>query len=177
MEAKAEELAVEYVENPAKRLKETGLLFELNRKILHPFGMAITESESGTIELIECHNDDEGIVYDEEVYISASKAFSDFFSKEGEALLEARKETLGYIIQNYPDPLVKERGVELMAIHYNKGIRFTLPYDWANKTFKDWFNWTIEEFGQFHDPKQAEYIYIKAKEEGVLIKEVTVPQY
>lgn len=177
METDKEELDVKYVENPARRLKENGLLFELNRKILHPFGMAITESESGSIELIECKNDNEGIVYDEEVYISASKAFSDFFRREGEALLKSRKEKLGYVVQNYPDPLVKERGVEIMTIHYNKGVRFTIPYDWATKTFKDWFNWTVEEFGQFHDSKQAEYIYIKAKEEGILIKEVTVPQY
>lgn len=171
-----EELPVDFVKNSTDALLETGLLFEINRKILHPFGLALSPTEKNELELIRGIDDPEGFVYDEETFITSSRKFSEFFSKHGEALLAKRKWNLGYIIQNYPDPLVKVNGLSLLTKEDNVGIEFTIPYDWARTSIREWYDWSIEEFGRYHDIHQSYQIYVDAKESGVIISEDRVSE-
>lgn len=60
-----------YVKDAAKFLLEAGLLGEINRKVLHPLGLALIVKENldGTCkfsnELLDCRDDFEGISFPE----------------------------------------------------------------------------------------------------------------
>lgn len=107
--------------NP-KILRDSGLLFEINRKILHPFGLAleiITGSDNG-IKLIwqengkqkefnigeealggiwDYRNDPEGIIYGENELKIGKQKYENFMKEFGYKKLQERKNKLGYIIQ------------------------------------------------------------------------------
>lgn len=90
---------------PEKFLMDTGLLFEINRKVLHPFGLALAvnvDDERDIItkfEIIDHRDDLEGIVYSEEAYFVGKEKFDKFMKEFGEKRLQTRKSALGYIEQ------------------------------------------------------------------------------
>jgi hypothetical protein len=89
----------------------TGLLFEINRWILHPFGLALEvieqEDEMGQIHivisegLLDLRTDPEGLVFGERAFIEGKNALSKFLDDYGRQKLQLRKEKLGYIIQHH----------------------------------------------------------------------------
>jgi len=97
-----------------KELSERGLLFEINRRVLHPLGLAISidvERDDETDEIMsakfgdiwDCQEDPEGIVYTDELFAVGLQKYQDYMEQEGNALLEARRKSLGYIIQGDDD--------------------------------------------------------------------------
>jgi|SRR5690606_3002291 len=97
----------EKVNNYVRYLLDNGLLFEINRKVLHPLGLALVVNvdeenrKKITIDgLIKVPEDDkEGFVYDDETFTVGSEKYEKFLEKYGRKRLELRKEELGYIIQ------------------------------------------------------------------------------
>ncbi len=90
-------------------LSQTGLLFEINRKILHPFGLALelmeAEDDDGNVVIllgdIDDHRDDpEGITFGEKTFKEGMSKLTKFMEEFGKERLRTRKEALGYIIQH-----------------------------------------------------------------------------
>lgn len=92
------------VVNPAKFLIDSGLLFEINRTILHPFGLAIgvadTETEQdGVFTICDSRDDAEGFLYHESLLPLGKAKLEKFLQEEGALLLERRLHKLGYVVQ------------------------------------------------------------------------------
>lgn len=91
------------------RLVDDGLLFEINRQVLHPLGMALAvvvdssnQSTPESVVLLET-DDAEGVLFDESNFIDGASKFSNYFKKAGEDRVSKRYETLGYIRQSRSD--------------------------------------------------------------------------
>lgn len=91
--------------DPARFLSESGLLGEINRRVLHPFGLALGYEDDGTgvapkmIVLDISANDPEGFAFDDKSLADIRAKFESFMAKDGNARLEARKAALGFIEQ------------------------------------------------------------------------------
>lgn len=98
------------------------MLFEINRKTLHPLGLALevftgadngftlTWTEDGVEKkyyigeeafgnLWDYRDDPEGVIYGEESYKDGKKKYDNFMKESGNKKLEDRKKVLGYIVQ------------------------------------------------------------------------------
>jgi len=90
---------------PVKDLLDTGLLFEINRRVLHPLGMALAVSidddpgEAIIAGVWDCRDDPEGIRFTDELFSLGIKKYEDYLEQRGNAALAARKILLGYLIQ------------------------------------------------------------------------------
>jgi hypothetical protein len=101
---------MKWVKQFPKYLVENGLLFEINRKVLHPLGMELVVDVDyenrkwlrvDRLEYVE--NDPEGILYDEETLRANQKAYQRYLDEEGQGKLDARKGKLGFIVQGESD--------------------------------------------------------------------------
>ena len=167
------------IKDPVSFLRETGLLFEINRQVLHPFGLAlavIPEEEAGnlgTFQLLDARNDKEGFLYDPEVYIEGLQKTNAFLQDFGLKKLEERMEELGYIMQNYPDPHIKKNGV-LLAYHSSNEkevIYFRVPLEWLETQIGEWFGMEVSEFLYEYDDEQTKLLYEKAKADKIILEE------
>jgi hypothetical protein len=92
----------------AELLLNTGLLYEINRTILHPLGMALAVSAddageiTGFAGLTDCCNDPEGMVFTPSA--AGPEKYRSFMAKTGKARLAARKQKLGFVVQPHPFP-------------------------------------------------------------------------
>lgn len=92
----------------AKELREMGLLWKINRDILHPFGLALetlqhedfTETFGG---VWDSRDDPEGMRYGEELHRKGFDKYSRFMEDEGLDLYTERMKRLGYIEQPLPE--------------------------------------------------------------------------
>ncbi|MCK9541093.1 MAG: hypothetical protein M0R03_03585 [Novosphingobium sp.] len=99
---------------PAARfLYDTGLLFEINRRILHPFGLAMEikyDDQEGALsdadaimtmsqELWDYRDDPEGMIYGDESLKNGGNKFKKFLDAFGKEKLQQRMELLGFTIQ------------------------------------------------------------------------------
>ena len=87
-------------------LVDNGLVFEINRKVLHPLGLAMivdvdpkNRRQLAITALIETE-DDEGFVYDEEAFAVGVDKYEKFLAKQGQERLDARKAKYGFIEQD-----------------------------------------------------------------------------
>lgn len=92
------------IKDAAAFLRDAGLIFEINRKILHPLGLAleIIINDDGTEEfgdLWDCRDDPEGVIYNKWCFESGLKKFKAYMKEQGNKLLKSRIETLGYLVQ------------------------------------------------------------------------------
>jgi len=100
-----------------KFLLTSGLLFEINRRVLHPFGLSLAvnvEDQEGMLSeedsivtlnssLINYSDDEEGIFFDDEALFEGTAKFRNFLRDFGEMRLKTRASKLGYTIQPTPD--------------------------------------------------------------------------
>lgn len=174
---------IEYVKNPINFLRETGLLYEINRTILHPLGLAMSvqlpkhegeETDVGVIQLWDCRNEKEGVLYAEETFMSGLEKYTKFMEEFGENKLNERFEELGYDVQSLPDPYYLKNGVELEAKDKETGesISFRVPPSWLAIKVDEWFGLSLEDFLQA--PQGSAYdlmpIYTEAKNDKVVMK-------
>jgi hypothetical protein len=179
---------IKYVKDPSKFLRDSGLLFEINRQVLHPFGLALAvlekpDSPSGEVAEIllwDYRDEKEGVVYGTDTFVSGITKLSDMLESFGVNKLEERKEELGYVVQEHPDPHLKKNGVILMTYNpsYNPDdeespdvVVFRVPFEWLEKEVWDWFEWSVDTFLSEYIYDQVEPIYHKAKREDVVIEE------
>ena len=95
---------VKKIKDAAAFLRDTGLLFEINRKILHPLGMALETqiADDGTETfgaLWDCRDDPEGMIYNDECYASGLKKFKVYMKEQGNKSLKSRIARLNYLVQ------------------------------------------------------------------------------
>ena len=101
---------IKKITDSARFLLDTGLLFELNRRILHPFHMALEVyvDDDGKAHLGAIwdgrKDNDGGIWFDEEAYKVGYDKLNAFMKEEGNALLKSRQDKLGYIYQEFETP-------------------------------------------------------------------------
>ena len=87
----------------AEYLFDTGLLFEINRTLLHPLGIGlmIESTEDGVVfgkELVYT-DDDEGLSFDKETYTIGKDKFNRFMREIGDERVSKRREIRGYVVQ------------------------------------------------------------------------------
>lgn len=97
-----------FIENPSKFLIDSGLLFEINRRILHPFGLALSmemrkdnedePSSEFNVKVWDCTADPEGITFQTDTF-KAGWAKYQAFRKNHRQRLGQRLISLGYLIQ------------------------------------------------------------------------------
>ena len=88
-------------------LLDNGIIFEINRKVLHPLGLALEvgihpdNSKWVSIHGVSSVDDDdeEGFLYDEETYKVGADKFKEFMKKVGSEKIALREGTLGYVVQ------------------------------------------------------------------------------
>jgi hypothetical protein len=88
-----------------KFLIDKGLVFEINRKVLHPLGLALVidldpqNKKRLIITGIMETQDQEGFLYDDETFTVGDKKYNQYLKEEGNDRLEFRKTKLGFIEQ------------------------------------------------------------------------------
>jgi len=97
---------IKRLENPAKLLLDSGLLFEINRILLHPLGMALeinVDDETGDPVSIggiwDYRDDPEGILYGEDELEIGFEKITKFMEEFGNEKIQQRYETVGFITQ------------------------------------------------------------------------------
>jgi len=104
----------------AEFLQENGLLFEINRKILHPFGIALyvveNEDDDGnkTValgDLQDYRDDPEGMIFGEKTFREGMGKLTKFMNEVGYQKLTTRHEHLGYVIQHAEQELIQSPDV------------------------------------------------------------------
>jgi len=93
--------------DPWKFLADSGLLFELNRLVLHPLGLALVlqVDDDGVHTLSglwDNRDDPEGICFAEETYAEGAEKFATFKRDNFVPRLPHRFHALGYIVQGQP---------------------------------------------------------------------------
>lgn len=87
---------------PLQFLKENGLLFELNRAVLHPLGLSLQVDEGGKVELLQTE-DPAGMVFTESTFNDGEQRLLEYMEREGSSKLASRRAFLQYVEQVDPD--------------------------------------------------------------------------
>jgi hypothetical protein len=93
------------IENPAEFLMTTGLLFEINRRVLHPLGLALEISlddetgESRIGGIWDYREDPEGITFEKKTFEHGLKKWEQYRDTGADRKIAERKALLGYVVQ------------------------------------------------------------------------------
>jgi hypothetical protein len=89
---------------------DSGLLFEINRTVLHPLGLAMEvtvsseDPSSVTISGIwDCRDEEEGVTYAPETFVRGSEKYQRFLDESGGERLRMRARRLGFVLQTKPE--------------------------------------------------------------------------
>lgn len=89
-----------------KQLREWGLLFEINRQVLHPLGLALAvEVDNDGNEIIspniwDCRDDPEGVLFGDDLFADGRRKARKMMEDWGTDKLQDRLGVLGYIVQD-----------------------------------------------------------------------------
>ena len=93
-----------------KYLVENGLLFEINRKVLHPLGLALVIDVDRDNRkwlrvdgLLSVEGDPDGFLYPDDTFRENQRIYKTYLDKEGQERLDTRKERLGFLVQGEQD--------------------------------------------------------------------------
>jgi len=98
-----------HIDEAAKFLLDNGLLFEINRKVLHPLGLALEiqmEDDGSNVtfgRIWDERKDQEGIIFAEDSLEDGANKLHGYMHQQGIVALAHRQEKLGYIIQALPE--------------------------------------------------------------------------
>lgn len=94
------------LENPAQFFMDSGLLFQINRQVLHPLGLAlevITDDETGEATgfggVWDYRDEDEGIRFTGEAFNDGLRKWEAFRKEYADEAIIKRKIRLGYVYQ------------------------------------------------------------------------------
>jgi len=98
------------VDKYVRFMVDNGLIFEINRKVLHPLGLSLDigihpdNSKWLAIKglLSVDDDDDEGFIFDGETYTVGAERYNMYLVKEGNKKLNDRVNSIGYIVQEMP---------------------------------------------------------------------------
>jgi hypothetical protein len=89
----------------AQFLIDSGLLFEINRTIMHPLGMALgfkqEEGKELKVVIRDCRPAPEQTVFSDEVYKAGVRKLRKFMRAFGDNQLRQRYQKLGWGVQSY----------------------------------------------------------------------------
>jgi hypothetical protein len=102
------------INNPNQFLVDSGLLFEINRTVLHPIGLALAvqideqkDDNQGTIEIIDVRDDPEGMIFTEESYEHGVLKLKRYMEENRDnACTQERFKRLGFVVQDESDKFV-----------------------------------------------------------------------
>jgi hypothetical protein len=90
-------------------LVDNGLLFEINRKVLHPLGLALIVDTSRdnrrrlAITGLAETDDEEGFLFDQETFEHGLDKLQKFMEKTGQIRIDNRMAKKGFVVQEDPD--------------------------------------------------------------------------
>lgn len=92
------------IKRPIEFLLENGLLFEINRKVLHPLGLALEAEidDDGKVvigSIWDCRSDPEGILFSPDSWQSGKDKLDKYMADYGEPVVKSRLQTLGFVEQ------------------------------------------------------------------------------
>ena len=97
-----------YISKPLEFLLENGLIFEFNRRVLHPVGLGLEidvrknedDQEETYLKLWSCPKDDpEGFIFPPDAFQLGGEKLTKFMDSRGNECKERRQNVLGYIEQ------------------------------------------------------------------------------
>lgn len=101
---------------PLRTLLDEGLLFEINRQVLHPFGLALAmewdDKEAGgePDRVVLLRTDDrDGMTFTTDALLEGEEKLHAFLEKEGNSRLAGRRMLLGFVHQVDPDQIKSGR--------------------------------------------------------------------
>ncbi|RMH15259.1 MAG: hypothetical protein D6701_10230 [Gemmatimonadetes bacterium] len=95
------------IENPVQFLVENGIMFELNRQVLHPLGMELRihlddDGDVDSIELLDNRDNPAPIYFSPEEYEAGRARYEQYLNEHGKANLQKRRR-IGAVIQTGPN--------------------------------------------------------------------------
>lgn len=87
---------------PLQFLRDKGLLFELNRSVLHPLGLTLQVDSDGKAELLQT-DDPAGMLFTQGEFLDGEARLMEFMNEEGSSRLAARRAFLQFVVQVDPD--------------------------------------------------------------------------
>jgi hypothetical protein len=99
------DVTIKRISEPARFLVNSGLLFEINRQVLHPLGLAlevVEDEDSGIYSMggiWDYRDDPEGILFAPKTFKDGLKKLNAYMDSGGRDKIARRKELLGYVVQ------------------------------------------------------------------------------
>lgn len=95
------------VDRPARFLVDNGILFELNRQVLHPLGLELhldldDDGELASIELLDNRPSPEPIYFSPEAFEEGRQKYERYLAEAGRRNMQKRRQ-LGVLIQTGPN--------------------------------------------------------------------------
>lgn len=96
------------VPNFAEFLVDSGLLFEINRRVLHPLGLALetTVDDDGHTEItgiLDYRSDPEGVLFADDTFNEGLRKLTAYMNARGTRAVVARRACVGFKVQGDPD--------------------------------------------------------------------------
>ncbi len=87
-------------------LVSSGLLFEINRTVLHPIGLAMTvvKNPDGSLAfgpIKDCRKEPHKLIFERAVYEKAQLKLNSFMRSYGDSQIDKRQKALGWGCQSY----------------------------------------------------------------------------
>jgi hypothetical protein len=176
------------IKSPSEFLIEEGLLYSINKNVLHPLGLAMAvtvpteedeqEGNYAEISIWDYRDDKEGVLYGPDSYIAGEKKLKEFAESFGNKKIQERIKELGYIIQPHPDAyFMKDGNVELWTSYQGEddsysSTRFKVDVDWLQTIITERFGEIpLPHFIQSYDFDHSEIIYKEAKKYDMIKEE------
>lgn len=163
--------ALKKIKNPAAFVAGNGLLFEINRHILHPFGLAMETDGDDKFSIVDYRQGERHAFYEAVDFEDGLQKANEFLKNEGMKQARARKETLGFSIQTVPDPHMHKNGVLLPAALPEGDIHYRVSLDWLQQKALDWHGMSVEMFLMDLDVEQSTNLYREAQKESAFLSE------
>lgn len=95
------------IDRPADFMEENGLLFEINRQVLHPLGLQLhlTRSEDGArarLELVDNRASPEPIFFSAADFEEGRSRYERYMAEEGRRNIQKRRQ-IGMVVQTGPN--------------------------------------------------------------------------
>jgi hypothetical protein len=99
------------IADPSAFLCDSGLLFKINKEVMHPLGLAlavvvdtINNDRFVKIEIWDCRDDPDGMLFGSDLYKMGFAKLEKYMNDHGYSALDSRAERLGFVVQTEPEP-------------------------------------------------------------------------
>ncbi len=96
------------IKKTAEFLLENGLLFEINRRVMHPLGLAleVEQDDEGKLAIgaiWDCRDEAEGILFSSDTFATGKEKFNKYMANTGSMNVANRERLLGFVEQTDKD--------------------------------------------------------------------------